>query len=364
MIKMKKVRMLFLAIFSLVGIIGLASCQKFDCEAGIHDLNEWQHDANNHWHVCDICNQEVDKAQHTWGKWTVTKEATTTETGLKERSCITCTYKVEADIPMLDAGGDDPVDPETGLPTMYVRGSQSGWGTSDDYKLVVNPETNEASIEVLLALDVEFKIADDTPTWTVQFDFDKVNKPADCFANANGNLKVVKPGTYKIVITNTNNPATAVCTITLIEEDVTVYPLPDMYVRGSMTGDDWPALEEYKLELNTEEDTLEISLDFAVGDKFKVSDSSWGKQYGWGQFIDETNGALVASGGDIEVLLAATYNIVISSASDASQSVCTISLDSSSVDPENPEPVVIPLPDMYVRGSHSGYNAMDEYKLC
>lgn len=44
---------------------------------------------------------EVDATGHTWGKWKVIKEATTTETGKKERVCERCDYKEIAVISMI-----------------------------------------------------------------------------------------------------------------------------------------------------------------------------------------------------------------------------------------------------------------------
>ena len=44
---------------------------------------------------------EVDATGHTWGEWKVVKEATTTETGKKERVCERCDYKETAVISMI-----------------------------------------------------------------------------------------------------------------------------------------------------------------------------------------------------------------------------------------------------------------------
>ena len=44
---------------------------------------------------------EVDATGHTWGEWKVIKEATTTETGKKERVCQRCDYKEAAVISMI-----------------------------------------------------------------------------------------------------------------------------------------------------------------------------------------------------------------------------------------------------------------------
>ena len=241
----------------------------------------------------------------------------------------------------LDSSSVDPENPEPTvipLPDMYVRGSHSGWNAEEEFKLVYNDETKEASLELHLDVETKFKVADNTTNWTVQFDYSHITLPADCFINSNGDIIVAKGGIYKVVITDANDKTKAACTITLVEEDteVVLIPLPDMYVRGSMTGEEWPALEDYKLVLNAEEDTLEITLDFAQNDLFKVADANWGKEFAWSAIIDETNGGLADDWGNIKVVVAGTYKIVVSSASDKTKSTCTVTLVEA-VTPEQPE---------------------------
>ena len=60
---------------------------------------EWLHDETQHWHVCTDCSGKVDAQNHTFGEWTVTKEATKTEKGSKERVCSVCGYKAVEEIP-------------------------------------------------------------------------------------------------------------------------------------------------------------------------------------------------------------------------------------------------------------------------
>lgn len=87
-----------------------------------HDFTgDWEKDGTDHWHHCLVegCDVTADKAEHTFGEWTVTKEATKTETGLKERSCTVCGYKVTEEIPMVkdDSGKDPEVKPDPGTDT-------------------------------------------------------------------------------------------------------------------------------------------------------------------------------------------------------------------------------------------------------
>ena len=58
-----------------------------------HDCSEeWKTDAVYHWHVCSICNELVEKEEHTFGDWEITTKPTETAQGLKERVCSVCGY--------------------------------------------------------------------------------------------------------------------------------------------------------------------------------------------------------------------------------------------------------------------------------
>ena len=58
-----------------------------------HDCSEeWKTDAVYHWHVCSICNELVEKEEHTFGYWEITTKPTETDQGLKERVCSVCGY--------------------------------------------------------------------------------------------------------------------------------------------------------------------------------------------------------------------------------------------------------------------------------
>ena len=59
-------------------------------EAAGHSYStEWKSDADIHWHEC-TCGERSDEGAHTFGDWTVTKEATDTADGSRERKCIVC----------------------------------------------------------------------------------------------------------------------------------------------------------------------------------------------------------------------------------------------------------------------------------
>ena len=82
-----------------------------------HTYGGWKWDETHHWHECtdEDCPEKdkgkKDEAEHQFGEWTVTKEATETEKGEKARSCRTegCEYVDTQEIPA--TGDDKPVQP-------------------------------------------------------------------------------------------------------------------------------------------------------------------------------------------------------------------------------------------------------------
>lgn len=78
-----------------------------------HDENlEWSSDSDSHWHACS-CGEALDKKAHAFGDWTVTKEATTTEKGIKQRKCTICNYTESAEIAMIAAPSTKPTTTST-----------------------------------------------------------------------------------------------------------------------------------------------------------------------------------------------------------------------------------------------------------
>ena len=62
---------------------------------------ELKHDATHHWDEC-ACKDVQNKELHQYGDWTVTKAATETEEGQRERTCTVCDYKQTETIPVLE----------------------------------------------------------------------------------------------------------------------------------------------------------------------------------------------------------------------------------------------------------------------
>ena len=66
---------------------------------------EYQKDAGGHWLKRSFCTDEKPAAAHKFGAWTVTKDATYTQPGTKQRTCLTCGYADEAEIPVIGHAG-------------------------------------------------------------------------------------------------------------------------------------------------------------------------------------------------------------------------------------------------------------------
>lgn len=91
----------------------------YSATSDTHNHNYSQNnDENNHWDECE-CGDKKDVEPHDFGEWKVTKEASTTEKGEKERICSVCGYKETVEIPMLSnestkVADDNKKSPKTG----------------------------------------------------------------------------------------------------------------------------------------------------------------------------------------------------------------------------------------------------------
>ena len=114
-------------------------------EHGIHD-ETWKYDETQHWQECS-CGEKLNVANHTYGDWKVTKEATETEEGSRERDCTVCDYVQTETIPMLEhehSYGDWQKD-ETQHWKECRCGEKTEVGnhTFDDWTITKEPTTTE-----------------------------------------------------------------------------------------------------------------------------------------------------------------------------------------------------------------------------
>ena len=62
-----------------------------------HDVSEeWLTSDKNHWHKCNDCDYTEAESKHNYpDEWTIVREATSDENGVKEKLCQTCGYRIE-----------------------------------------------------------------------------------------------------------------------------------------------------------------------------------------------------------------------------------------------------------------------------
>lgn len=102
---------------------------------GEHSYGDtYENDADNHWKACG-CGNVIEKAVHTFEEWSVTKEATETEKGSREKVCSVCGYKVVEEIPVVK--GDDTTNPDDS--------TDSGNSTNKDNVSENSPQTGDTS---------------------------------------------------------------------------------------------------------------------------------------------------------------------------------------------------------------------------
>ena len=61
---------------------------------------EWKYNETSHWHEC-TCGDKTEVAEHTFGEWEITKEASETEPGSKKHTCSICEFEETVEIPVL-----------------------------------------------------------------------------------------------------------------------------------------------------------------------------------------------------------------------------------------------------------------------
>ena len=104
-------------------------------EHSIHD-ETWKYDKTQHWQECS-CGEKLNLATHTYGDWKVTKEATETEAGSRERGCAVCEYVQTEAIPA--AGTGEPTDSTDPTDSSDSQGQQDPSGDTG------SPQTGDSS---------------------------------------------------------------------------------------------------------------------------------------------------------------------------------------------------------------------------
>ena len=104
-------------------------------EHSIHD-EAWKYNDTEHWQECS-CGERLNVANHIYGDWKVTKEATETEEGSRERGCAVCEYVQTEAIPA--AGTGEPTDSTDPTDSSDSQGQQDPSGDTG------SPQTGDSS---------------------------------------------------------------------------------------------------------------------------------------------------------------------------------------------------------------------------
>ena len=59
----------------------------------------WDSDETHHWHTCETCGEALEKAEHSFGEWTIDEVATCSKVGKRSKTCAICGYKVSEELP-------------------------------------------------------------------------------------------------------------------------------------------------------------------------------------------------------------------------------------------------------------------------
>lgn len=148
----------------------------------------WEHDQTTHWQHCSVGNENTTPEAHTFGDWTVTKQASIGVEGEKERTCTACGYKETATIPAIYI----PSYPVTGIKV-----------SPDTLTLTGKDETAQLTAEVLPSY------ADNTRvTW-------KSSDESVVTVDEKGKVTAVGNGTATITVTSVSGNYTATVAVTV-----------------------------------------------------------------------------------------------------------------------------------------------------
>ena len=122
----------------------------------------WTTDETNHWHICNLCNAEVDKAAHISDSGKITTPPTVITNGVKTYSCIECGYVIKTEaIPATSGEGESA--PAVTTPAYTGRPS---WVTTPAAVTTTVTTTTTTTTTTSAPADEneEVKVEDDTDT--------------------------------------------------------------------------------------------------------------------------------------------------------------------------------------------------------
>ena len=127
-----------LLVFCMVffGLVVLASCDMSGTGTGGQEPagcehvagTNWRANEEEHYHVCTLCSEHMDKGAHTFGEWVVRQEPAVGSVGSRVKTCSVCKYYVAEEIPAIEV-----VTGETTGDTMVFAQLPADWATGYIY---------------------------------------------------------------------------------------------------------------------------------------------------------------------------------------------------------------------------------------
>ena len=293
-------------------------------------------------HECTVCGDSykdtyTPMGDHTWDEGVVTKEATTTETGIKTYTCTVCgetkteIIPVKTPDPTPDPDPDNPTteeptteEPTTENPTTEVTKKTQKFTGTDSY--------TKTDGDGAFALDVDLAEGDGALTF-VSSD-DKVVK-----VSSRGLVTVVGAGTAKITVNAAETTAyySATFTIDITVKEKTVIPDPDNPTTEEPTTED-PTTEVTK---KTQKFTGTVSYTKTEGDGAFALDVDLSEGDGALTFVSSDDKIVkVSSRGLVTIVGAGTAKITVNAAETTAYYSAAFTIDITVK-----KKIVIPDPD-------------------
>ena len=287
--------------------------------------------------TCTKCNAVSTKVEHAgYGEWTLVEGKTCDW----ESVCACGDKKTE----VRHTWGDDIVCDKcqaVNVLQFYVRGDMNGWDTST--ALVLGADKKSASVLLVVEAGQCFKIA--TEDWKNEFDFNTITFNVNGFeakaADAT-DVKATKDGVYMVNVSGLDT----------LEPTCTIDPI-QLYVRGDMNG--WGTDAKYAFVYDKATDTSTFTLELAdVTQGFKIASPEWdvyNKHYNIGALGDGKYGYGTAEADAVNIKFTETgFYVITITGVTTGDPVVKIEKGTGEV-----KPVVTPVPDLYVVGSHNGW---------
>ena len=151
----KTIKSLLVLCMVFFGLVALASCQMpggstggGEQPAGCEHVagTNWRANEEEHYHVCTLCSEYVDKGAHTFGEWVVRQEPAVGSAGSRVKTCSVCKYYVAEEIPAIEV-----VTGETTGDTMVFAQLPADWTTGYIYYWHDEAGTNNLPAENAVA---------------------------------------------------------------------------------------------------------------------------------------------------------------------------------------------------------------------